>query len=399
MAFKKTDKDALIDKYKKDVDDAILSIASRLANKLLEEGKTGVKPWESSVFKTEYKNPASGTVYNLENAAFLYFSSIDAGYKTPKFVTAKQGFEAGLTMEKGTTGHRIIQRFGMKMGYVPERNPDGSVRKDSDGKTILKRDEEGNLMPIYKRMAKMVSVFNLDQFKGEIPKAWLEDEPKKLLENEDVLIKVRQVIENNGQVEIKRHSPEALFLLGSMKQAANFYKPLEDKIFLAPSDNFKNTLREISTALHELSHSTGHESRLKRECAEKYHESNYYRGMEELVANFSARVLCQQLGLDKNEVSEAFDQNHDSYDSGWMYEVIKKDPKGVFEAADMAQRAKNMVMKWIENELKLIPEVAEVMTKKKVEVEEGESNDSTNETINQQEVKQNDKPKARKYKR
>ncbi len=397
MAYKKIDKDELIAKYKKDVDEAILSIASRLADKLLEEGKTGVKPWESSVFVTEYKNPASGTVYNLENAAFLYFSSIDAGYKTPKFVTAKQGFEAGLGMEKGTTGHKIIQRFGMKMGYFTERNPDGSVRKDDNGKAILKRDDEGNLIPRYQRMAKMVTVFNLDQFKGEIPKAWLEDEPKKLLENEEVLVKVRQVIENNGQVEIKRHSPEALFLLGSMKQAANFYKPLEDKIFLAPSDNFKNTLREISTALHELSHATGHESRLKRECAEKYHESNYYRGMEELVANFSARVLCQQLGLDKNEVSEAFDQNHDSYDSGWMYEVIKKDPKGVFEAADMAQRAKTLVMKWIENELKLIPEVAEVMKKKKVEVEDSE--EEKNEQTNNQEVNQNDKPKARKYKR
>lgn len=397
MAYKKIDKESLIEKYKQDVDEAILSIASRLADKLLEEGKTGVKPWESSVFVTEYKNPASGTVYNLENAAFLYFSSVDAGYKTPKFVTAKQGFEAGLGMEKGTTGHKIIQRFGMKMGYVPERNPDGSVRKDSEGKTILKRDEEGNLMPIYKRMAKMVTVFNLDQFKGEIPKAWLEDEPKKLLENEEVLVKVRQVIENNGQVEIKRHSPEVLFLLGSAKQPANFYKPVDDKIFLAPSDNFKNTLREISTALHELSHATGHVSRLKRECAEKYHESNYYRGMEELVANFSARVLCQQLGLDKNEVSDAFDQNHDSYDSGWMYEVIKKDPKGVFEAADMAQRAKTMVMKWIENELKLIPEVAEVMKKKKVEVEDSE--EEKNEQTNNQEVNQNDKPKARKYKR
>lgn len=398
MAWKGKDKESLMEQYKKDVDEAILSVASRVAEKLIEDNKKGLKPWESSVFTTEFKNPASGTVYNLENAAFLYFSTVDSGYNSPKFITAKQGFDAGLTMEKGTKGHKIIQRFGMKFGYLPERNPDGSIRKDNEGRAVLKRDDEGNLIPIYKRCAKMVSVFNLDQFKGDIPKAWLEVEQKKVLSNEDVLLKVMKVLEDNGNVEIKRHSKEALFLLGAKKDPVNFYSHSKDSIYLAPSDNFKNTLREISTGLHELAHSTGHKTRLNRECAERYHEEKYYRGVEELVANFSARVLCQELGLDNNEVSDAFDQNHDAYDASWMMRVIEKDPRGIFEAADMAQRAKNMVTNWIGDKLRLIPEVNEVMKKKK---SEQEVNDGDNEQDNQQEVNKNEsksKPRTKKYK-
>ena len=52
------------------------------------------------------------------------------------------------------------------------------------------------------------------------------------------------------------------------------------------------------TVLHEMTHSTGSESRLNRLKAAKFGDKDY--GREELVAELGSALVCQQNGIHKH---------------------------------------------------------------------------------------------------
>lgn len=380
-SFTTEEKNDLIKKYQEEVDDFTFKSASKIIDLISGNGEIPV--WESPVFNTFFMNPASGTHFNLENSLLLYLAKKEFGYKDSLFITAKQGFDNGLSMEKGTTGHYIIQRFGMKMFPLSEIDSSGKPIKDSNGKNILKRNADGEIQYFYKRCAKLVKIFNIEQFKGQIPEKWLKytNREQQTLENQEHLNNIKSVVIKSLPLKLERHS------LGS-----NYYQPFTDKITLSEEYMFKNTLSELSTLFHEWSHATGHKERLNRESLYRYSEDKSFRGYEELVANFSARRLCNYYQLNNNELSEQFENNHDSYDAGWAFSAAKKSPELIFKAAADADRAFNLVKKTIEPNLKNENSLKDFLSKKI------ESDDETNE-VDKEEKNTISKEKTNKFKR
>jgi antirestriction protein ArdC len=354
------DKNDLISKYQEEVDAFTLENASRILD-LINNGDD-LPVWEKPVFNTFFLNPASGTKFNLENSLLLFMSMKGFDYKKSLFITAKQGFDNGMSMEKGTKGHYIIQRFGMKMFPLTQSDASGKPAKDSNGKTIYKRNEEGEIQYLYKRCAKLVKIFNIEQFTGPIPDKWLKymNTNSETLTNQEDLDKIKNVVLESLPIEIVRTVADG-----------NYYIPLTDKMYIYSSDVFKNTLRELSTIFHEWSHATGHSTRLNRESLNRYAESKEFRGYEELVANFAARRLCNHYNLSNNELSESFNKNHDVYDAGWAMRAIKTSPEAIFKAASDADRAFNMITRTIEPMLKNDKDLTKFLTNK-IEAEEGE---------------------------
>lgn len=354
------DKNDLINKYQQEVDAFTLNNASRILD-ILNDGQE-IPVWEKPVFNTFFMNPASGTKFNMENSLLLYMAMKDFNYDKSLFITAKQGFDNGMSMEKGTTGHYIIQRFGMKMFPLSQLDSNGKPIKDTNGKPIYKRNEEGEIQYLYKRCAKLVKIFNIEQFKGPIPEKWLKhtNATTEMLTNQEDLDNIKKVVLDSLPLEIVRTIVDG-----------NYYSPSIDKMYIYESRLFKNTLIELSTIFHEWSHATGHKNRLNRESMHKYAESKEYRGYEELVANFSARRLCNYYNLSNNELAESFDQNHDSYDVGWAFRAIKTSPEAIFKAASDADRAFNLITRTIEPNLKNNKDLKNFLTDK-IEAEEGE---------------------------
>ena len=354
------DKSDLINKYQQEVDAFTLNNASRILD-ILNDGQE-IPVWEKPVFNTFFMNPASGTKFNMENSLLLYMAMKDFNYDKSLFITAKQGFDNGMSMDKGTTGHYIIQRFGMKMFPLSQLDSNGKPIKDTNGKPIYKRNEEGEIQYLYKRCAKLVKIFNIEQFKGPIPEKWLKytNATTEILTNQEDLDNIKKVVLDSLPLEIVRTIVDG-----------NYYSPSIDKMYIYESRLFKNTLRELSTIFHEWSHATGHKNRLNRESMHKYAESKEYRGYEELVANFSARRLCNYYNLSNNELAESFDQNHDSYDVGWAFRAIKTSPEAIFKAASDADRAFNLITRTIEPNLKNNKDLKNFLTDK-IEAEEGE---------------------------
>ena len=70
---------------------------------------------------------------------------------------------------------------------------------------------------------------------------------------------------------------------------------IKDEIVLPLRESFKDSESFLSTALHEMIHSTGHESRLNRKKENMFGSSEYAK--EELVAELGSVFLQGDLGI------------------------------------------------------------------------------------------------------
>jgi antirestriction protein ArdC len=116
-----------------------------------------------------------------------------------------------------------------------------------------------------------------------------------------------------------------------------FYRPSTDEIVLPPASAFVGTPTSTateayySTALHELAHWSGAESRLARNFGRRFGDAAY--AVEELVAELAAAFLTADLG-----VSNATRADHAQYLASWLT-VLRADSRAIFAAASAASRA------------------------------------------------------------
>ena len=110
-----------------------------------------------------------------------------------------------------------------------------------------------------------------------------------------------------------------------------FYAPSRDSIQLPDFESFDDPVAYYGTALHELIHWTGHESRLDRDLKTGYGTKDYAR--EELVAELGAAFAAATMGIE-TEVRD----DHAEYLASWL-KVLKEDKKAIFKAAAAAQKA------------------------------------------------------------
>ena len=117
-----------------------------------------------------------------------------------------------------------------------------------------------------------------------------------------------------------------------------FYDPVNDRINLPGKELFVGPEEYYCTLFHEMVHSTGHGSRLKRKTlteATYFGSTNYSK--EELIAEMGAAFLCGHSGIDNVIID-----NSSAYISGWLRK-LKDDTRLVILAAAQAQKAVDYV--------------------------------------------------------
>jgi antirestriction protein ArdC len=92
---------------------------------------------------------------------------------------------------------------------------------------------------------------------------------------------------------------------------------------------FKGADHFYNVAFHELSHWTGHKTRLDRDLSGRFGKAQY--AAEELIAELGAAFLSAEFGFDG-------DVRHAGYIASWI-ELLKSDKRAVFTAASKAQAA------------------------------------------------------------
>jgi antirestriction protein ArdC len=125
----------------------------------------------------------------------------------------------------------------------------------------------------------------------------------------------------------------------AMQQDARaWYRPSTDTVGM-PSKSLFNLAEEYySTLFHELTHSTGHASRVGREGIEDiaaFGSESYSK--EELIAEMGAAMLCGVTGI-----SPATIPNSAAYLQGWINR-LRGDSKLLVSAASQAQKAADYI--------------------------------------------------------
>lgn len=118
-----------------------------------------------------------------------------------------------------------------------------------------------------------------------------------------------------------------------------WYKPSQDHINVPPMSKFPKLEEYYSTMFHEMAHSTGHVSRLNRDGIKgiaMFGSEDYSK--EELVAEFTASMLCGVAGIENNTI-----ENSASYIKSWLGR-LKEDQTLLVKAAGQAQKAADYIL-------------------------------------------------------
>ena len=316
----------------------------------LKEGKIlWHKPWSVEMSLEAPRSLATGKLYRGINTLLLMMAQMDLGYRSNRWGTYNQMAElAGMVkiqqgererwvsplLPNGTPdptprgvrkGEKSTEIVWAKPIKVAAKDESGNVIKDKDGNAVMRK-----IFPL-----KFFHVFNMDQC--EFPEG---TKGAKLLA-ESTARQERTPAERDEAAEALladylEHGPS----LGHGGNSA-FYRPSEDHIQMPNLEDFDTTAHYMSTLYHEVTHSTGHDSRLKREGIKAgtfgaWGDKVY--SQEELVAEMGAAMLCAIAGIDQT----VFD-NSVAYIQHWISK-LEQDDRLILRAAREAQKAVDLVL-------------------------------------------------------
>src|SRR5581483_2658833 len=117
------------------------------------------------------------------------------------------------------------------------------------------------------------------------------------------------------------------------------YSPSLDEISMPEAKAFESSEGYYSTLFHELTHATGHVSRLNRkEVTEQQGFGSDPYSREELVAEMGAAFLCGHCEIENKTIDQSA-----SYIQHWL-QRLKEDRKLVVHAAAQAQKACDFIL-------------------------------------------------------
>jgi antirestriction protein ArdC len=118
-----------------------------------------------------------------------------------------------------------------------------------------------------------------------------------------------------------------------------WYAPSRDVVGMPSIGLFRSSEEYYSTFFHELTHSTGHKSRLGRdgfESVQSFGSESYSK--EELVAEVGAAMLCGVTGIENRTL-----ENSAAYLKTWI-ERLRSDSRLIVTAASAAQKAADYII-------------------------------------------------------
>lgn len=278
-----------------------------VTDKIITLIENGVAPWRCSWSRYGLaRNYATGHIYSGINAILMNLTP----HPIPYFMSFKQVKTLGGNIRKGAKSEFV---YFFKSYH---KDQDGKNISAEQAQTLQGMGEETNRIAFLKYFR----VFNVADVEGiEI------DIPEVTLQDHERIERCEQLIQDIP------NPPEFVF------EDANraYYAPTADKLNVPDIRQFEKPEEYYCTLFHELTHATGHASRLNREgvtTLTPFASTEYSK--EELIAEMGASFLCAHTGINMPEITE----NSAAYLQGWL-SVLKADKKLIFQAAAAAQKA------------------------------------------------------------
>lgn len=225
------------------------------------------------------------------------------GYSSPYWLTFRQAKTLGGSVRKGEKASLIVF---WKWTEKPEEDEKGVIK----------------MKPV--PFLRYFTVFNTEQVEG------IEDHiPDRESQRPfDPIGKAQEIFDDMPNRPIIQHG-----------RARASYSPALDTVSLPHAHQFESASDYYSVAFHELTHSTGHKSRLDRLDAENlapFGSEDYSK--EELVAELGSAFLCAEAGIDA-----AIVRSSAAYIQNWL-KVLKDDKKMIVFAGARAQKAADLIL-------------------------------------------------------
>lgn len=273
-------------------DDLFKRVTDRIAANLCDAGKWS-KPWGVLASGEMPHNAISGRSYSGINTLIL----ATAEYKNTGWITYKQATSIGGNVRKGEKGEQII--FFKKC-----------EKKEANTKTGAPEKAGYFLMKTY-------TVFNVEQCENLNAGKVKQFKPLPLIEGQAVAV-AQQMGAN-----VQYGGAHACFI------------PSVDVVKMPHLAAFKDQHNFDATLLHELTHWTGHSSRLDRVKGKRFGDRTY--AFEELIAELGAAMAGAALGIPYEGLQ------HDKYIKSWL-KSFDGDIKYLYDAAGLAQNAVNYMI-------------------------------------------------------
>ncbi|MCJ1901476.1 zincin-like metallopeptidase domain-containing protein [Paracoccus versutus] len=288
------------------------NLYDEITGKIITELEAGrfpwVQPWGKATAKAPLglpQNASSGRRYSGINILILWGAVIQHGFPGQGWLTFRQALSLGGHVRKGERGTTVV--------YADRFTPEDEKRRAHET-----GDEPGKIA-----FLKRFTVFNTAQCEG-LP--------------EDIAVAAPPpppgLIEPRVEPLIKATGID--FRIGGDRA---YYAPAHDYVQVPPPQAYFEPINWHRTALHEVSHASGHSNRLDRDLSGSFGTKKY--AFEELVAEISSAFCCASLGIVPTV-------RHADYVGSWL-EVMREDSRSIVRAASQASKAADWILSFLPN--------------------------------------------------
>jgi antirestriction protein ArdC len=280
------------------------SPAETITAAIVERLEAGTRPWVQPWTGAAVSRPlrACGTPYQGINVLWLWMAAEAAGHSSPFWMTYLQAQLLGGQVRKGERGTVAIF-------YRAYQAEEAGENDECAGRRT-------------RRILKSFTVFNACQIDGLPARFFPEPQPLPPPSERDRQL---ETFFSAVPARIRHWGAEA------------FYSPALDHVTMPEPALFRDLDHYRATLAHELSHWTGHESRLARQLDGRFGSDAY--AMEELVAELSSAILGAELGLPVEHLD-----HHASYLASWL-KVLKADSRAILTVAAKAEEAAALLLR------------------------------------------------------
>lgn len=278
--------------------------------KIIKQIEQGTAPWQKpwnpalagQAFSMPF-NATTGRAYRGGNALHLLSRAADLGSDDPRWCTFKQAKAQNWNIKKGSRGTLIeYWKFEEEREIIdPETN---------EPKIVRERLPEPKVF--------YGVVFHASQIDG-IPEYQTQPKP----EGWNPVAEAQRILDGSGVPILHDQTDRA------------FYRPTTDQIHMPPQSAFPTAADYYEVVMHEVAHSTGHPTRMKRDLSGAFGSESYAR--EELRAQMASLYLSMELGLPFNP------ERHAAYNSSWL-KVLSGNKHEIFRAARDAEAIADYVL-------------------------------------------------------
>lgn len=294
-----------------------------------------------------------GRPYTGSNAFLCQIHTTMEHYRMPVYLTIKQIRDAGGMIKKGE--HSIpILKWDLRI-----KDKDGKKLSESDYRNMTKEEQAECTVRPY---LKVYNEWNIDQTNLEEVNKEKYDAILKRFKSEPIKDEVGMYKNEAFDNLLKEQSWVCPIEYEKFNESA-FYSPKRDQIVVpskkqfnisnTPEDVFKDGMEFYGTTIHEMAHSTGHESRLGRDGIVKIDQfgSDQY-AKEELVAELTSALIGNAMGFDSR-----IRENNIAYLQNWIGS-LKKDPKFLKSVMSDVNKSSKMVLEHIDEQRRKLGEKA-----------------------------------------